>query len=319
VWLLCKPGAGCAALAAAGALAGLAYGTRPEGAALLLVAAPWLGRRRGAGAAAAFAAGFAALAWPWPLGWALWGGGLTPTPKLAFNYRVGVGAAGDDAWAHYAAHLAQLPGEFCEAIGYAAAPLALVGLLGARRWGCGSPAALVGALLALQAAVIPLLRSHHRFLSGYGCLALVFAGVAVARAAPRWRRLAPGWQVALACAALAGDLVRIPAARRADRAVLVELGGWLRPRLPRGERIATEMPRLEWLAGQRPSPPRRIERAELLAACAAPATRYAVVVAARSGVTAADLAAAGLRPLALPPARQAAAAPRGRLVYERPP
>ena len=76
-------------LLGAGLLAGLAYGTRPEGASLLVVGAAWLAL---AGARWwVYALGFAVTAAPWPLGWTLWGGGFTVTPKASFNYAVGVG------------------------------------------------------------------------------------------------------------------------------------------------------------------------------------------------------------------------------------
>ena len=38
-------------------------------------------------------------------------------------------------------------------------------------------ATLVVTLFAVQVAVVPLLFSHIRFLSGYGCLMLAFAGL----------------------------------------------------------------------------------------------------------------------------------------------
>lgn len=309
-------GAPTARLALGGAVAGLAYGVRPEGAALLATGVAWLAiagaSRR---ALLAVCAAFVLAAAPWPIGWAWFGDGFTLTPKAAFNWEVGAGAAEVGA-RHYAQHALRVPGAMFEAIGYAALPLAALGawrLLPLRR---ASPTWLLLAPFVVQCAIVPLLRSNIRFLAGYGVLLLPLAGVGAAWICARLRSR-PLALALLAVLAFAGDLVRLPQQRRADRVVERDLGLHLRGTLRPGEVVATEMPRLVYFLGLPPIPPRAIPRDELLAACRDPRTRYAIVVAARSGVTAADLSALGFSPLALPPALHAAAGARGLLVFAR--
>jgi hypothetical protein len=300
----------------AGGLAGLAYGARPEGAALLLLGAPWLWSRGARAPALRFVVVGIASASVWPLGWALLGEGFTLTPKAAFNYAVGVGDPGSDALAHYLTHLLRVPGALFEAIGYVALPLALLGVARLRpRW--RDPAALALALVALQVAVVPLLRSNIRFLSGYGMLLLPFAGAAIAALLPRVRRWPLPAQLALAFTVVAGDLVRLPQTRRAERRIERELGEHLRGLLAPGEGIATDMPRLAFHAGLRPPEPRPIPPAEVLALAEQPATRFVAVVAGRTAVDGAEIAALGFAPATLRGPLAAAAAARGIEVFVR--
>lgn len=314
VSLLVREERGAKQLLGAGLLAGLAYGTRPEGATLLVVGAAWLwfaGARWWI-----YALGFAVTAAPWPLGWARWGGGFTLTPKASFNYAVGAGGE-DSSVAHYFGHLAQVPGELFEALGYVATPMILVGLFLARPWKVRHPATLVASLFAVQIAVVPLLFSHIRFLSGYGCLMLAFAGLTVRVLWPHTKSLPAVAVALLGVVAVTGDLVRLPAERRADRVVLIDVGTWLRPRLQEGETIATDMPRLAYFAGVEPGPPRRITREDILEACKSSATRYAVVVASRTAVTEDDLRSAGFEPEDVPTWLRAKIAEREMLIYRR--
>jgi hypothetical protein len=171
-------------------------------------------------------------------------------------------------------------------------------------------------LFALQLAVIPFLRAHYRFVSGYGFLCLSFAGYAWQRWQPKWRALHPALRVALILAAVAGDLVRLPVVRRADRVVERDLGAYLGARLAPGEAIATDMPRLAFFAGLEPGPPRRIRPVDLLEACKSPRTRYAVFVAPRTAVHGEDLGADYAKaPLPEPLAAEVRA--RAILVFER--
>lgn len=317
VWLLTSDRRTSAAhLLIAGGLAGLAYGTRPEGAALILVGAPWLWLSRRHRDAVAFLAAGVATSLVWPTGYWWYGDGFTVTPKLGFNYAVGVGRA-EDAASHYLGHLVQIPGELFEALGYIAVPMALVGLFLARPWTLRSPTTLIIALVMMQIAIIPLLRSHFRYLSGYGFLLLVFAGLT-------WRHLSPrlsGWPTPLLTGAVllavAGDLVRIPQERRQDRTVLIELGRHLAPQLRQGESLATDMPRLSYFSGAKPGPPREIPDAELLEWCDRPTTRFVAIVQSRSEITAEDLRRRGFTPLQTPPELALLIKARSIAAYER--
>jgi hypothetical protein len=304
---------------AAGLWAGLAYGLRPEGASLLLCGVPWLALAAGWRAALAMAAGFVLTAWPWPLGWAVFGDGLTLTPKAAFNWVEGAGGEDDlgGGAVHWLAHALRLPGAAFEAIGYVAFPLAVAGALLARPRRAADPAVLLLVPFLLQCAVVPFLRSNSRFLVGYGMLLLPFAGLAAARAADRLKGAPRALVVVLALAVVLGDVVRIPQVRRAERVVERELGEWLGARLGAGESIATDMPRLSFYAGLRPGPPRAPGRDELLAAAAATPTRFVAVVAARSRISEGDLRELGLAPIVLPDRLSTLAAERGVLVFAR--
>ena len=206
-----------------------------------------------------------------------------------------------------------------EAIGYVAFPLALCGLwrLWPRR--IADASVLLLAPFVLQCLLVPLLRSNVRFLTGYGVLLLPLAGVGAAwavRASPAVRAR-PVLASLLVFTVFAGDIMRIPRARRANRIVLRELGEHLRPTLRAGENVATDMPRLAYFLGLPPIPPRRIDRAEILASCKDPRTRFAIVIEPRTGVSADDLRATGLVPVELPDRLRELAARRQMLVFGR--
>lgn len=300
-----------------GVLAGIAFGLRPEGAALGLLAAPWFAMRRAFAAAAGVALGGLALAAPFVIGWSAHHDALTLTPKLAFNLAQGVAHPDHEPVAHYFGNLLRMGTTAFEAIGFAALPLAIVGVARLRPALRAPHTVLLGAFV-LQCLVAPALRNNIRFYAGFGILVLPYAGLGAAwlfdrlGARPRWV------QVAVGVLLIGGDLARIPAARRADRVVLIEVGEFVRPRLEPGDRLVTEMPRLAYFAGQPPPPPRPISRADLLGWATEPGARVACVLPARSDVTAADFAALGFVPVALPAPLAALAADRGMLVLERP-
>lgn len=302
--------------ALAGVLAALAYLTRPEGAVLGLLGAGWSWRRGERRAALLLVLTALPVAALLPLGHALWGGGFTLTPKAAFNYEVGIGAA-PSALLHYAIELLRLPGNALEEIGWLWLPLALAGIARNRPFELRKPTTLLLLPFAIQCAVVPLLQSHHRFLSGFGVLLLPFAGNAMAALLPWLRarhRLLPPLLIVLV---LATD-GRVWAARQQDRAIERDLGHWLRPQLLPGERLATDMPRLSWFAGLQPPPPRPIPRAAILAAAAAPECRFVALVAGRSDVAAADLRALGFEQMELPPSLSDSAGQQRIRLYHRP-
>ena len=329
VVLLLLRRARAAELLLAGALAGLAFGTRPEGAGLLLVGAPWLWQKDRA-AAARFAAAAALACAPFVLGYSLRHGSLQITPKAAFNWEVGVGNADQGGPLYYLEHLLRVPGHLFEATGYVATALALAGLWSRRRGLLRSDAALPFLLLCLQVAVIPLVRATIRFVSGYGILLLPFAGDGLALLARRWQPRAAAC-VALALVALAPDLVRIVTPQRTEKAVLKELGLYLRARLGPDELFASaerrpssafplpsSMCRVEFFAGQQPGPPRPMQVAEILQLAADPRCRMALLAGEGPGIEPEDLAALGYRPHALPPGLAERAAERRIAAFERP-
>jgi hypothetical protein len=97
------------------------------------------------------------------------------------------------------------------------------------------------------------------------------------------------------------DLIRLPQAWQSHRVVERELGREIARRRADGERVATEMPRLEYFAGQKPGPPRPISAREILAAARAPETRFVAIVAKRTPIDEAELRLLGYAPLTLDP------------------
>jgi hypothetical protein len=298
----------------AGVLTALAYGTRPEGAGLGLVACTWLLRGGQRTRAAAFAAG-CATALAFPLGWAVWGPGFTLTPKAGFVWADGMGADDGGGIAHYLRHLLGLPGALLEALGYLVAPAALFGAVRALRGPRPEAAWLLIATFALQLLAIPVLRSNLRFLSGYGVLLLPFAGLTWRVAAPalRARHLA----VPAIVLTFAADLGRLPQARRDERIVERELGAYFGTRLGAGETIVSDMPRLDGFAGVEPGPPRAVTAAELVERAAAPGVRVVARVDGRTALRIAQLRPLGFAPLVLPAELAAAAAARRIVVVGR--
>jgi hypothetical protein len=205
-----------------------------------------------------------------------------------------------------------------EGIGYLVFPLAVFGVVRSRAYRIQDPRFVLVALFVLQLLVIPLLHSHVRFVSGYGVLLLPFAGAAflelsleLCRGRGRTMLVAGLLLVTLP------DLLRLPKAVNAQRLVVRELGEWLAPRLSHDDMLVTEMARLQYFAGVKPGPPRRLRREEILASCGKRVARFCVVVPARTGVGDKQLTALGFRPMALPPRIARMAKQRRMLVYER--
>ncbi len=310
------------ACAAAGVVVGLAYGTRPEALSLFAVATLHLFVARAPGRVVFAAVGAAALLVT-PLCYAAFGPGFTWTPKASFNVDVGVGAADAGGVAHYLTHLVRVPGTVFEAVGFVAVPLAIVGALhlrsvvprGAR---LAHPSILLLAPFAIQCLVVPLLRNHVRFLSGYGLLVLPLAGLGLVVLRQRLPQLqSRATLAAFLVVATAGDWIRLPRERRADRIVERALGVHFRTLLAPGERIATEMPRLEYFAGLEPGPPRPISSDEILATADDPATKFVVLVRARTPAAADALPDRGYHEATLPPNLARLAAERGIVVFAR--
>lgn len=294
--LVCSRRAGAAC--GAGVLAALAYGTRPEGATLILVGVWYVWRALPHACVAAFLGG-AALAVLLPLGWAALGPGFTLTPKAGFTWAVGAGDPIAGGVGHYARELVRMPGAFVEAFGYGVAALVLVGIWWRRRVPAQERTLLL-APFVVQCLVVPALFAHWRFLSGYGVLLLPFAGIAWA-ALGAW--LSRHGRLAVAAVLLllfARELALLPGVRRADRVVERTLGAWLGQQLRPGERVASDMPRLDFFAGVEPGPPRPILAAELEAAAATGDARFIVWVEGRMRVDPAVLRAVGLDEVALP-------------------
>jgi hypothetical protein len=306
-----------ARIVGAGAAAALAYACRPEGAALPVIAALWLWRNGRRADSGWILLAFALCAAPLPIGWALAGEGFTLTPKASFNYDVGVGDAAGGGVAHYFRELVRLPGAALEDLGFLVLPLALCGAIRGRAFALENPRVLLILPFAVQCLVIPLLRAHYRFVSGFGILLLPLAAAAaleLARAFAHRRQLVVFGVVLL----LASEVVRLPHPRRHDRIIVHDLGRFLGQRLRAGETIATDMPRLAYYAGLRPPEPRPIAPQEILASAEQAATRFVVVVRRRTPLPDGALAALGFRSVPLPPDLAGLVAIRDAIVLERP-
>jgi hypothetical protein len=303
--------------AAAGVLAALAYATRAEGMALVLVGAAWLWAVRARRGALRFLAAALPLAALYPLGLWLWGNGFSLSPKLGFEHDASI-ARSAAPWLHYLTELGRLPLATAEELGFLWLPLAIAGVV-LHRPRHRSDAQLVLLLpFLLQCAIVPLLHAHHRFLSGFGILLLPFAGAATARllAAAAARHRALPW---LVVAALVASELRVAGARHAGRAIERDLGRFLASRLQRDQTVVSDMPRLVYFAGRRPPPPRRLPAGEILALARDPHCRFVVLVAGRTDVADADLAALGLEPAAPPEPLAGPSRERGIRLFTRPP
>lgn len=294
-----------------GALAGIAFLARPEGALCGLAGAIVLLRRGGVAIALRHVAAAVAVGALLPLGAWLTGAGLVLTPKAGFNWRIGVGGA-DDGVGFYLRELAKLPGDAWEGLGYLVLPLLLLGLWWARRRDARPPHALWLALpLAAFVVVIPFVKSNHRFVSGLGALLLPFAGAAAARLAARPRR---AWLLALL---LVASEAKLWLAAPPDRSYERELGVWLGTQLASGEAVCSDVARLVWWAGTKPPPPRPLDADDLRTWATAPGCRFVALREGRTGGFVGELPALGYAPCDLPPA-VAATAERGKIaIWQR--
>lgn len=305
----------------AGVAGGCAFLLRPEGLALVLVGVVAFARARQFGRGVALAAVALPIVLLLPCGFWWFGHGMTLTPKAAFNLAVGVGNAASPVL-HYLGEALGLPMAAAEELGWLWWPLAIVGFVRHRRarshpGNVGGPA--VGYLVApfaLQCLVVPLLHAHWRFLSGFGVLLLPFAGSAAVDVY-RWLRArgrTSAWCFVVVMAAAEG---RVGGARNRGAAIERELGRALARNLQPGEFVVSDMPRLDYFAGQQPPPPRPILPSEILRRARDPQCRFAALVVGRTELTEADLREAGLEPAARSPLLSATAARRIRL-FERP-
>ncbi|MCB9886397.1 MAG: glycosyltransferase family 39 protein [Planctomycetes bacterium] len=301
--------------ALAGIAAGVAFLARPEGAAMAATACVHLAlTRRWSGAARHALAAFAAGALL-PLGYLAFGHGLTLTPKAAFNWNVGAGGA-DDGITYYLLQWLRLPGDAIEGLGYITALLMLGGAIWLRPRRRDDPRWLLLLPFLLQCAVIPLLKSHHRFLSGFGVLLLPFAGAAFVGLLDRLRARRP-WLPWLAIAVLIGSEARLWLDRPTDRTIERDLGRALAAELQSGEVVVSDMPRLEFFAGQRPPPPAPIPAAAILEIARQPRCRFVALKRGRTDVDPQSLAALGLAPVPLPAAVAAHPAAADVLLFGR--
>ncbi|GAB4136427.1 MAG: hypothetical protein Fur0037_00950 [Planctomycetota bacterium] len=284
--------------ALAGAAAGLAFLTRPEG--ISLAGAGFLfligrGKRRSAAIhAGAAVLGSAVL----PLCETLFGPGFTLTPKASFNWRAGAGGS-PHPLLFYLGQWLRLPGDALEGLGYAVFPLMLLGVWRAKPGRISDPRLALALPFAVQCLVAPLLKSHHRFVSGPGLLLLPFAGEALHSLLGRHVRLsAPR---VLACLLLlAGSEARLWLDPRTDRRIERDLGRLLGRELRYGETLASDMPRLVFFAGRKPPPPRPIGPAEILMEALDPNCRFVVLRKGRTPLDSEDLAILGLEPREVP-------------------
>lgn len=311
--LACRRQAAGAALA--GAMGACAWLARPEGAALVVLGAAWLGvrgRRTDAARLMVVALPLCALL---PASLALAGHGFVLTPKAAFVYAEGVGGAMQPHW-HWLVELAQVPLALGESMGFVAFPLFLAGAWLVRPRALRDPAALLLAPLLVQCLVAPGLFAHHRFFTAQCMLLLPFAAVALVRllAVPRLRLLA-----GLVLAALVTSEVRVLVPRNTGRSVERELGEHLAAQLRPGDQVATDMPRLAFFAGRKPPPPRAFTAEDLEAALADPRCTHLALVRGRGGIDVdpVSLAGRGFEPMILPSGLAAAAEARGVLVFSR--
>jgi hypothetical protein len=288
-----------------GVCAGAAFWIRPEG--LLLAGSFALGSPRTAWralvpAALAVAAlgGLRALA----------GLGHDPLPLLAFH------EARDDLpdRGSFLVNLLAVPGAWLEAFGLLAL-LCLLALLPAVRRRLAGPAALWWQI-ALQVVVVGTFVVRRRFLLSCAVPVAVLGGAAVA-SLPRGRRRA-----VLALLVAGGVGWAFAGGIDADRLAERQLGQYLGARLAPGERVAGDLTRVLWFAGQRPLPPRHFDVARL-AALAEPAAVRWFVTSARSRRPSSRAVLPALAgqfvPAELPDGLRQACAARGLVVLRRRP
>lgn len=282
----------------AGVAAGLAFLCRPEGAALLFTGVLWLlaraGRRPAIGHGVAGLLVGAAL----PLGMLAAGEGFSLTPKAAFNWDVGAGAA-DSAAAHYLMQWLRWPGDAWEGLGYLVFPLLVAGAIRHRPRALSDPRLCLLLPFVAQLLVVPLLKSHHRFASGLGVLLLPFGGIVLAELLA-WGRRRAGWLPWAFAALLVASEAKLFLNPPNDRTIERDLGRWLATARQPAETVASDMPRLVFFAGLRPPPPRRIEPADLLAAAALPDCGFVVLKRGRTALPPGALAELGYRERPLP-------------------
>lgn len=284
----------------AGIAAGLAFLVRPEGAALAATAALhlWATGRRTTAALHLLSA--SAVCAALPVGAWICGQGFMLTPKAAFNWNVGAGGA-DSSLGHYLQHWLRLPGDACEGLGYLLFPLMVAGAWCHRPRSLRDPSLLLVLPFVLQWAVIPLLKSHHRFVSGFGVLLLPYAG-ALLPSLLTWLQHKRHWLPALAIFVLLGSEARWWLNTTTDRTIERDLGRELGAHLQPHETLATDMPRLQFFAGRQPPPPEVIPATLILEVARQPGCRFVVLKRGRTELDRSELLRLGLQRLSLPSA-----------------
>ncbi len=296
----------------AGFLAGLAFTTRPEGAALgaaFLLAGP--GRV------------FLALGAVLPAGaylgarWVLLGS-LAPTPKLGFMLPMGpLGATGVlEGLALYLENLGKALLLGFESLGPLGWLLSAAGILlflfgrkGRRgQGGKGLAAALLLAFLGMAAFQV-----KRRFLLDWSPLLLAFGALAWDALSGKVRFLLP----VLLALSLGWSLVRLYPPRKYDKTGEVLVARWIGARLGPGEGIVTDMPRVAYYAGLRPPPPRVPAPEDVARWCARAGVRF-LVLGARRRLFREFGPPKPWKPAPLPPEVERAARRRGIAVFIRP-
>ena len=299
-------------LFAAGLLAGLAFTTRPEGAALagILVLA---GPARGAVLLGAALPTLAYLG-----GRYLLLGEMGPTPKLGFMLPMGpLGAPSVGAGILlYAQNLGRALLLGFEALGPLGWGLALAGAFLVLREGkarSGPAGRVVLPTLLVALAGMAAFQVKRRFLLDWEPFLLALGARALDRAGRRTRNLL----FLLAALSVLWSLLRLAPSRKWEKTGEVVVARWIAGELRPGERIVTDMPRVAYYAGFRPPPPRVPTPEELARACASKEVRFLVLGAGRE-----LLRRFGppppWRPAPLPPRVARAAKERGIALFIRP-
>ncbi len=295
----------------AGAAAGLAFSTRPEGAALagaFLLAGP--GRiplSLGAllPASAYLGARFLLL------------GVLGPTPKLGFMLPMGP-LGRESLPAGILLYLENLGKALLlgfEALGPLGWSLALLGILSFLFRRKSSSAGAGPILLALLFAwtAMAAFQVKRRFLVDWAPILYSFGALGWDLLAPRGKKVLPF----LLAAALVSDLARLYPPRKFDKIGEVVLARWLKSRLGPGERIVTDLPRVAYYAGFPPPPPRVPTPADLAGEGADPRVRF-LVLGSRRELLRRFGPPPPWRPARLPQDVARAAEDRGIAVFTRP-
>lgn len=291
-----------------GAAAGAAFWIRPEG--LLLALAFVLVDRRAVRALLPAGLGVAALA----LSRGLAGHGFDALPMLTFHeQRDDLAGRGD-----VLRNLLAVPAAWFEAFGGLGAVvwLALRSAPRGERGGVGAVArAPLWWQIGLQVAVVCTFVVRRRFLLSCAVPVAALAGRGLATLPRRART------VLVATIAATGLAFTLRSGIDADRRVERELGQYLGSQLAPGERIASDLPRVVWFAGQPPPPPRHFAADRLLAFARAPGVRCVVLSTGSrrdSAREAAAALAAECEPFVLPPPLADACAVRGiRVLWRR--
>ena len=261
----------------AGFFAGLAFTTRPEGAALagaLVLVGP--GRLLCALGAALPALSYLGTRWTFL-------GEIGPTPKLGFMLPMGpLGAPGPaEGVLLYLENLGKAFLLGFESLGPLGWVLTLAGIFLFLRGRSGKvPPGAKALLLALLFALLGMsaFQVKRRFLVDWAPLLLAFGALAWDAFPGKGR---PLLRVLLALV-LAWNLYRLFPPRKFEKTGEVVVARWIAGNLREGESIVTDMPRVAYYAGLRPPPPKVPGPGELARKCAHPGVRFLVLGSKRS-------------------------------------